>query len=160
MSILVFDADGLIKVVQARIVGFIDHTCIISQQVYNETVIDGKKYFHNDAFEIENLILQKKIKIKNLEITEQIQSLGIGETSTYYLFKKNKQGTIISDDRRFLHFLEQKNIPFIIPTELIVALVKKKKLPLLEAHNALERIKQKVRKENYERAVLALGGKK
>ena len=145
---LVFDADGLIKIVHSGIFNSIPHTIIISEQVYTETVVQGKEGLYPDAFEIEQLIQKKKIVVKKIEIQEDIQGLGKGELSTYALFKKNNAHAIISDDRRFLHFLEQELIPFIVPTEIIVQLVKKKYITKAVALIALEQLQTKVTKHH------------
>ena len=156
---LIFDADGLIKIVHSGIFESIPHTVLISEQVYTETVVQGKEGLYPDAFEIEQLIQKKKIVVKKIQISEEIQGLGTGELSTYALFLKKNADAIVSDDRRFLHFLEQKLIPFIVPTEIIVQLVKKKYITKLAAFVALERLQTKVTKHHYESAITALGGK-
>ena len=59
---------------------------------------------------------------------------------------------IISDDKAFLNILHQNNIPFIIPTDLIVRLYELKIITMEEFMKALDMIKPYVSKHNYDRA--------
>ena len=81
-----------------------------------------------------------KILIKHL------LELGVKATHVFY---------ISLDD----YLLKEQNIPFMVPTEIIVALVFSKQLKKEEGLHALYKIKELVRKENYESALHALGGK-
>lgn len=157
---IVFDSDGLIKLVKAGIFDSIKLKCIISQQVYREAVVEGKKQLYQDAFEIEKFIKNKKITVIKITIDETIPGLGKGELSTLLLFKKLKAHAIISDDRKFLKLLDERQIAYIVPTEAIVGLASNKHLEKEKAIQALNKIKNLVRKENYESAVNALGGEK
>jgi len=158
MSTFVFDADGLIKLVKAGIFP-IKHKCMISEQVYAETVIEGKKNLHTDAFKIEQLVCEAAILVKKTRQAAEFPDLGKGELSTLDLCKRENASAIISDDRRFLRLLEEQKIPFIIPTEFIAALVHAKYVPRKAGIEALQKIKEFVKDENYESALSALGGK-
>lgn len=160
MKKLVFDADALIKIVKAGILIKIPHHCMISYKVHEEVVEEGKKRFYADAFQIEQLVKEGRLKVYHVSSTQEIYGLGEGELSTLAVFSKEKADVIISDDRAFLRALEEMNIPFIVPTELIIALVVSKVLEKQDAIKALNRIKEFVRKENYESALEALGGVK
>ena len=155
---IVYDANGLIKLVKSGIFPKINHENIISQEVYKETVIEGKKRMYDDAFIIGQLINDKKIKVKMAASAENIIGLGKGELTTLQLFHDIKANVIVSDDRRFLRTLEEKNINFTVPTEVIVALVANKRINKNEGIESLKRIRPFVRKENYNHAKRQLEG--
>ncbi|MCX6708819.1 MAG: hypothetical protein NTW67_04215 [Candidatus Woesearchaeota archaeon] len=159
MSKIVFDTDGLIKLVRSGIFQQIRHDCIISERVYEEAVVAGKKRLYGDAYQIERFIHEGKIQVRKVRVKTAIPGLGKGELSAMDCFKQINADVIVSDDRKFLSVLEEKGIPFVVPTECIVALVAAKKIQEKEGLEALENIKEFVSKENYERAVEALGGK-
>ena len=160
MKKIVFDSDGLIKLVKSGIFNMIQQECFISEEVYEEAVISGKKGFHDDAHQIEQYIQEKRIKVKNAERIKDMHGLGKGEISALALFETIRADAIVSDDAKFLALLEQERIPFVVPTEVIVALVIHKHITEIQGVEALYKIKKLVRKENYESALLALGGKK
>lgn len=159
MNKIVFDSDGLIKLIRSGIFTKLNQKCIISEQVYEETVIEGKKRLYEDAFEIEHLVKEENIIVKKVNKLLEMEGLGKGELSAYALFNKIKADAIVSDDKRFLRLLDEEKIPFIIPTEIIVALVETKKLKNKEGLEAIIKIKELVSKESYESAINALGGK-
>ncbi len=158
MSSIVLDADALIKLTHAGILGNIPHQCFISDAVFEETVTEGKKRLFDDAFEIERQVKNGNIDVIKVKRTEDIPGLGKGELSSLALFKQIKADAIISDDRRFLTTLEMQDIPFITPTQVIVTL--SKKVGKKETVAALDRIKPFVTKESYQDALSALGDKK
>jgi predicted nucleic acid-binding protein len=158
MSKFVFDADALIKLVRAGIFERLAHENIISAQVYEEAVVEGKRKLYEDAFHIEKLIEKKRVRVEQTSAVESIPGLGKGERSALALFTKLNADAIITDDRRFISHLEEKGIPMIIPTEIIVALGVKRVLTKEEAKEALERIRPFVTKENHQRAIEAIGG--
>ena len=157
---ILFDADGLIKTVSSGIFLSMGASCFISQQVCEETVLEGKRRLYEDAFIIEQLIENGKITVREAKMLLPQPGLGKGELSTLALFKALKGDVIIGDDRRFLTLLDQENIPYLIPTELIVALVKNKKISIEEGKKALEKMKNLVTTENYNDAYAALGGRR
>ena len=160
MNTIVLDSDGLIKLTKAgcleKILGAID--CFISKEVYVETVINGMKRFHEDAFRIDELVKDGKLKIeetRNNEMAWEIlkeSKLGKGEKSTLHLFFNKSALAIISDDRVFLNILHKNNIPFIIPTDMIVRLYELKIITMGESIEVLNMIKPYVNKHNYDRA--------
>jgi predicted nucleic acid-binding protein len=158
MKKIVFDADGLIKLIHAGVFNKLQG--FITEQVFQETVVEGKKRLYEDAFTIEKFVQEKKIEVKKIDRNEQIPGLGRGEISCIQLYKMIKADVIISDDRKFLNTLEERNIPFVVPTECIVGLVGAKKISQKEGIEALDKIKPFVKKENYDVAMKALGGKK
>jgi len=160
MTKIVFDSDGLIKLVKAKCYEkLLKHfTCLISKEVYEETVLRGMERLYEDAFLIDELVKKKMLQVQKVRNNKKAQSilencnLGKGETSTLYLFFNVEAKTIISDDRFFLNLLLQNNIPFITPTDLIVRLYELKIINKKDALSALSKIKPYVNKNSYNNA--------
>ncbi len=156
MKKIVLDADGLIKLTKAEIIKDYGYKLMISNAVFRETVVEGKKRMYNDADKIESLMVDGIIETKKVKEEAMEKNLGKGELSTLDLFREEKADLIISDDKKFLESLANKGIPFIVPTEFIVSLVNNKKIKKDEGISALKKLKSIVRKENYEEALNAL----
>jgi predicted nucleic acid-binding protein len=113
---------------------------------------------YEDAFQIEELVKKKKLKVEKVQNNNKAQSIlvnskvGKGETSTLYLFYNINAEAIISDDRIFLKILHQNNIPFIIPIDLIIRLNELKIISKKEAIDGLIEIKPYVNKNCYDNA--------
>lgn len=153
MTILVLDSDGLIKLAKAGVLEELVkyRKCIITQEVFNETVEKGKERLYEDAYIIEELINKKLLSVGRIKTTE-VLSLGKGEASSLEICKKKNCSAIITDVRRFLKMLEEQNIPFIMPSDAIVSLLKKRIITRKKALEALEKIKPLIRKDIYEKA--------
>lgn len=160
MTKIIFDSDGLIKLVKAGCFRKLPDyfTCLISNEVYEETVLKGMERLYEDAFQIEELVKNKKLKVEKVQNNNKAQSLledskvGKGETSTLHLFYNINAKAIISDDRIFLKILHQNNIPFIIPIDLIIRLYGLKIISKKEAIDGLIEIKPYVNKNCYDNA--------
>jgi len=148
MKNIVFDSDGLIKLTKAgiheKVVEYF--ICSITKEVYDETVVKGMERFYDDAFQIDGLIKKGKIMVKNIENSEKAtnilkgSSLGRGETSSLHLYFNLNAEAIISDDRVFLSVLQQNNVAFITPADLIVRSFELRILSKDESLNALDMI--------------------
>ena len=148
MKNIVFDSDGLIKLTKAgiheKVVEYF--ICSITKEVYDETVVKGMERFYDDAFQIDGLIKKGKIMVKNIENNKKASnilkgsSLGRGETSSLHLYFNLNAEAIISDDRAFLSVLQQNNVAFITPADLIVRSFELKMLSKDESLNALDMI--------------------
>lgn len=158
MKKIVFDADGLIKIVRSGLAPQIPHHGFISAVVYEETVVEGKRRLYPDAFVIDQLVYEKKITVHKVKITPGRPQLGSGEMSTLTLFHQVKADFIVSDDRQFLAHLEEQGVPFLVPSELLVFLGLSQRQQRTICLQALERIKELITKENYDSAKAALGG--
>jgi predicted nucleic acid-binding protein len=112
--------------------------------------------FYDDAFQIDGLIKKGKIMVKNIENNKQASnilkgsSLGRGEISSLHLYFNLNAEAIISDDRAFLSVLQQNNIAFITPADLIVRSFELRILSTDESSNALDMIEPYIC--NYEKA--------
>lgn len=111
MTILVLDSDGLIKLTKSGIIEeFLkNHECKISEEVYKETVEQGKEGLYEDAYEIDKFVSKNLLKVKKhrkskkaSKILEDKDMLGEGEKSTLYLFFNLNADAIISDDQSFI----------------------------------------------------------
>lgn len=160
MTKIVFDSDGLIKLTKAGCLQkLLEHfTCSITREVYEETALKGMERLYDDAFQIEELIKNGRLnveKAKNNKKAQQIlkySGVGKGEASSLHLFFNTNAVAIVSDDRAFLNLLEQNNLPFITPADLIIKLYELKLLSKNEAMDALNKIKPYVSKNSYNNA--------
>lgn len=160
MTKIVFDSDGLIKLTKAECLQILleNFTCSITKEVYEETALKGMERLYEDAFQIEKSVKTGSLNVekgKNNKKAHQIlknSSLGMGETSSLHLFFNTNARAIITDDRAFVNLLEQNNIPFITPTDLVTRLVELKLISKDEAMDALNKLKSYVSKKNYNKA--------
>ena len=160
MTKIVFDSDGLIKLTKAECLQILlEHfTCSITKEVYEETAIKGMERLYDDAFQIEELVKKGMLNVEKTKNNKQAQQIlkssgvGKGEASSLHLFFNTNARAIISDDRIFLNLLEQNNIPFIIPADLIIRLVELKLISKDEAMDALNKLKPYVSQKNYNNA--------
>lgn len=155
----VLDADGAIKLSKAGMLETLaEHSkCIMPQQVYDE-VMKGKEKMREDTFAIEMLVSNKKLKVVDVNIKEVQENLGLGEKAALAAFNTYKVEAIVSDDRKFLNKLEAKGVSFTTPANLIVMLVANKKLTKEKGLRALNKIKNSIRDDVYNKAKEALGG--
>lgn len=155
MKIIVFDTDGLIKLTRSGIMSKISSVSFISEEVYQEAVIEGKKRFHQDAFVIEQLVQEGKIKREQVKYNI-IPLLGKGETSSLALYYKINAQVIVSDDRQFLAYLEEQGVPFLVPSEFLLFLALTKQAKNKECLVALEKMRDLITVQNYYDAKEAL----
>ena len=161
---IVLDSDGLIKLEKSGMLRVLckTHTCIIPEGVFEETVKQGKIELYADAFRLEEEI-KGKVEVKeaaeNFRATEitKGKSLGKGEREVLHLFFNETADAIVSDDRSFLNLLEEKGIAFLNPAKAIVFLKRKDRIKKEEALEALNKIKELIRKDVYEKAKEEVG---
>ena len=160
MTKIVFDSDGLIKLTKAECLQILlEHfTCSITKEVYEETALKGMERLYDDAFQIEELVKKGKLNVEKAKNNKQAQQIlkysgfGKGEASSLHLFFDTNAMAIVSDDRAFLNLLEQNNIPFITPADLIIRMYELKLISKNEAMDALNKIKPYVSKNSYNNA--------
>lgn len=153
MTKIVFDADALIKLVKAGITADILATVsvYISEDVYSEVVIEGKKQFFEDAYRAEQFVAEKVISPVPTKNSDPFPGLGKGETSSYFLLLELNAAAIVSDDAHFLKFLEKRGISFVTPASFVVALVKARKIEKEQGRKILENLKQHIDTTQFER---------
>jgi len=150
---LLFDSDALIKTSKAEFLDKIakNFSILITEEVYNETVKEGKKGFYQDAEDIENYINKgdiKIIKIKNyIKKKGPGKNFGKGEKSTFQAYKKGS--LIVTDDLSFTSYIKKEKLKVLSSANLLYALVKKKKLSKSNAQYYLEKLKPYIRKDVY-----------
>jgi len=149
---LILDSDALVKLTHSEIIFNVCKTfnCLITKEVEEEAVTEGKKRFYPDAFVIEKLIKNNLLKVRvpkrKLKIKE---SLGKGEISVLKLHSSPRKSVIISDDSAFIKHLESKNITFFVPSDLIILLKKLDKISLKEAMYFLDKMRVFIKEEVY-----------
>lgn len=158
MTKIVLDSDGLIKLTKAGCLrGILDNfECLITEEVYNETVVRGLERYYDDAFEINEYIkdgmlsVEKKYNNQSAHDLLRNHKFGKGESSSLHLFLSINAKAIISDDRAFLNLLDKNDIPYVIPTDLIVRLYELNIITKEKSIKALDRIKIYVQKYSYD----------
>ncbi|MGB3683892.1 MAG: hypothetical protein WA990_15555 [Rubrobacteraceae bacterium] len=165
MSKFVIDADGLIKLGKARILGALveSHEVLIPEAVYEEAVVSGKRELYEDAFELERLLGDEGLPITRSSLEPQadrmlegVTSLGGGERNTLHLYFTEKADAVLSDDRVFLNFLGRNSVPFVAPVNVVVTLTGSGRLSFEDGSKALDRLSVYVRSEVLERARIEL----
>jgi len=165
---LVFDSDGLIKLTKAGLPHeiFDSVNVYISEDVYNECVIEGKRGLYEESFEIESLIESKKIFKKKQKTNKRAlkilkdHNFGKGEESIAHLFFNIKADAIVSDDKKFLNFLFNNRIPFMIPADFIINLHENKVLNKKDALKVLGELKPFIKDKYYIKTKNELEAKK
>ncbi len=149
---LLFDSDALIKSAKSQILEKIigEFDILITGEVYQETVEEGKKRLYEDAEKIGTLVKENKIKLikaaKNIPLREKI--LGKGEASVFRAYKKNI--IIVTDDLSFTSFLKDKNANVLSSAHMINILLKRKKINKIQALQHLDKLSPFIRNELYD----------
>ncbi|MAE43292.1 hypothetical protein CMO93_05955 [Candidatus Woesearchaeota archaeon] len=149
---LLLDSDALIKLTHSEIIFKVCEAfnCSITNEVKEETVKEGKARFYPDALIIENLIKNSLLNLKSSKKRIKIkENFGKGEKSILELYHNTKNNAIVSDDSTFIKHLENENIPFFVPSDLIILLKKQSKINQKEAFYFLEKMKVFIREEVY-----------
>jgi predicted nucleic acid-binding protein len=99
----ILDACSLISLVQSDLlnlfVSLVNYPIVIDTSVYNEVVVQGKKYHYPDADKAEVLLKKHKIPIIPIDISQDLHLFrDAGETSCFILGKE--LGITITSDRR------------------------------------------------------------
>ena len=147
-TVIIFDSDALIKLVKAGfpLQTFKQFYCYITPEVIDETIIQGKKGFHEDAYFIEEALLQgyiKKTEMKKISQKDDLcpkELFGKGERSIYYAQHNIPLSTICSDDQKFLNFLLSQSIPFVHTVDLVQRMKEKKLIDTQDAARILSKL--------------------
>ena len=165
---VVLDSDGLIKLAKSGVLAWVIRRwhCLIPQAVYEETVERGKVEAYPDAEGVERIIqgqghirkFREHPQAKEVLALAGARSLGRGEQEALHLFFVEEANAIITDDRASLKVLERAGLPALPPALVLVELARRGGIQLVEAENALERMKGLIRADVYQLAREDLGG--
>jgi len=148
----VIDSDALIKLTKSELVDKVCryYNCFITTEVKNECVDEGKKRLYEDALKIEEFIIQNLLKIRDIKKVRKIsENLGKGEISIVNLYFQEKNSIIITDDSAFIKYLEENNIKFFIPADLILLMKISNKIDYKTALIYLKRMKNFIKEKVY-----------
>jgi len=148
----VIDSDALIKLTKSEVLWEIcnHYNCIITSEVKNECVDEGKKRLHKDALKIEEFINKNLLKVRDVKKERKIkENLGKGEISTASLYFQEKNSVIVTDDSAFIKYLEESNIKFFVPADLILLMKNSRKIDSKTALKYLKKMKLFIREEVY-----------
>lgn len=157
--VIVLDADGLIKLSQA---GVLEHVaqafqCVIPDAVYHEAVTKARERQYRDAEEIERVVKSAMTIQPTATLDMPEFGLGAGETAVLALAAQQEgESTIVSDDRRFLAFLNRQGVPFLMPSALIAMMAQQGFLTMSDAREILERLRPLIREAAFQRALQEL----
>ncbi|MGR3318061.1 MAG: hypothetical protein ACUZ8O_06230 [Candidatus Anammoxibacter sp.] len=166
MYSLILDSDALIKLTRCEAIFKICQTfnCLITNDVADETVKEGKERLYPDALIIESLIKNRLIKIKKPKKSVNIkENFGKGEKSALELYHSLKNCSIVSDDMAFIKHLETENIFYFIPSDIIVLLKRIGEISLKDSICFLDKLRIFINKDIYNKAKKELksyGGRK
>ena len=99
---------------------------IISQEIYYEAVIKGKKIKSKDSYLIENKINRGIIKIKKIKDRKRVNqiinefSLEKGETEAIVLFLQENADILAIDDHKAINVCKIYEIPFITALTFVI----------------------------------------
>ncbi len=118
---------------------------VIPEKVYLE-VIKGKEKSRFDAFLVDKLVNEEKIKVEKVskesyEGIWRLFGLWAGEAEVLALALKNKN-IIITDDKKCLNAAKAAGIKFITSPDVILALYEAKKINKNKALNSIDMLEE------------------
>ena len=149
---IVMDADCLIKLTKAGAKSAVLSALktSIPLEVKRETVDEGKKGNHPDAFIIEKNIKRGTLKpVQTSKKTQQGFVAHKGEREVVALFLGGGYDAVASDDARFLRKLEVAGIPFITAAACVVYLYVSGKVKKKRALDLLKQLRKHISDEEY-----------
>lgn len=171
MSIIVADADGLIKLGKSGALPALLKAArvLVPGAVWGEAVEEGKRGMHEDAHELERMLLSKSggaeiVDVRGsgpeggAETTEgapqEGSAFGAGELAALAAYRAHGADAVLTDDRAFLGLLAGLDppVPTLVPTAAILGLVEGDRLTVEEAREALDRVKPSVRGDAFQAA--------
>ncbi len=146
---IVIDSSSLILLAKASVLEELVKIdkFIISNLVYQESVVEGKERGMEDALLIEKLILENKIEVykvaanavKGLEKTFGIRE---GENETLSIGIGKKSRFVITDDKKSIIVCKIMKIPYMIAIDAVIDLYENKKISHEKALQAFDKIKK------------------
>ena len=144
---VVVDSDVLIKLTKTgskeAIVSLLEVS--IPKRVYEETVTESKGCI--DANKIQENIKDGKIQVQGLPTCEK------GEIEALKLYRSGGFELIVSDDRKFLNYLDRNDIPYLTSSSIIVYLLYKHKISKEDTIKYIDNLKMYISKRQYHTAM-------
>ncbi len=144
---IVVDSDALIKLTKTgskeAIVGLLEVS--IPKKVYEETVTESKGC--PDANKIQENVNNGKIQVQGLLPHDK------GEFEALKLYRSGGFELIVSDDRKFLNYLDRNGIPYLTSSSIIVYLLYKNKITKEDTIKYIENLKMYISKRQYLMAI-------
>lgn len=147
---LLFDADGLIKLHRAGVLsnGVSTFPTTVPEAAHEEVVTQGKANLYEDAEEIERS-LADAADVLPAEEVEPEPGLGRGEMAVLNRALRQPDAVVVSDDRRFLSLLTDRDVGFLTPADLVVVLARRDVITKIVARDALDRLRPVIRPAAY-----------
>src|SRR3989338_29890 len=147
----IIDSDALIKLTKSGLLEIIcnHYNCIITAEVKNESVEEGRKRLYKDALQIEQVINKKLIKVKEPKSRGKIKNLGKGEASAFEMYFEEKNCLIVTDDSAFIKHLEENDVKFCVPADLILLMKIENKISKKTALAYLDKMKDLIKEGVY-----------
>lgn len=117
---------------------------IISEEIYNEAVIKGKKLKSKDSYLIENKITKEIIKIKKIKRPNKVNqiinefSLEKGEAEAIVLFLQEKADVLAIDDHKAINVCKIYKIPFMTALTFVITALDSKLIMKSEAKEMIK----------------------
>lgn len=148
---LLIDADALIKLNKAGILLKVVESfeCVVPTAVYDEAVVVGRAFLHEDAEDIEHILEGTVTIVEPIGSTGLGVSLGRGETAVSQSKSQYPDALVVTDDRRFTSALRLTTDLVVSAAELLTLLARSRVLSLQEALEALERLRPSIRETIY-----------
>jgi hypothetical protein len=140
---VVMDSDVLIKFAKTgckeAIVSLLEVS--IPMRVYNETVTESKGCL--DANRIQENINNRMIQVQGLPSSDK------GELEALKLYKSGGFELIVSDDRKFLNYLDRNGIPYLTSSSMVVYLLYNNKISLEDTIKYIDNLKMYISQRQY-----------
>lgn len=122
-------------------------TICIPEEVFNEVVVEGRKFRAQEIVEIEKAITEKRIRVIPVEhISKQdMPGLHIGEQNAIALCKQKKISSLLVDDREAVLVCRLLGITAIRTTRVLLELMKDK----IIKREKYEKLLRKLSEEGY-----------
>ncbi|MBI4017306.1 MAG: hypothetical protein HY363_06465 [Candidatus Aenigmarchaeota archaeon] len=100
----------------------------IPEEVFNEVVVEGRKFRAQEIVEIEKAIAEKRIKVIRVEHVskQEMSGLHIGEQNAIALCKQKKISSLLVDDREAVLTCRLLGISAVRTTRVLLELMKDK----------------------------------
>ena len=127
-KIIVSDASTLILLQKISLLDKLvkNFEIIIPEEVYKETVLNGKEKKISDAYQIENKIKENLIKVKKIKNKDSVNKImnefgtAEGETESIILFLELKADIFATDDHKSINVCKAYKIPFMTALTFVV----------------------------------------